>query len=705
MSTIQPVSPQSPLGSSPPPAVGPGQQASCSSSAAPLTTDPQLIEETRQQIRGLVREIAQLGQSDLSLADYYEGFLGRVVSALAAVGGAIWTVGEGGRLELQYQINLQRTGLGDDPQRQMRHVLLLKKALVADGPMLVGPQSGPAGDEEAGNPTDFLLVLGTVKIDQDVRGVVEIFQRPGGGPTTQRGYLRFLVQMCDLVSDVLKSRRLRHYNDRQSLWQQLEKFIRAVHRSLDPHRTAYTIANEGRRLIDCDRVSVALNSGRECSVEAISGVDTVNRRASTVTGLERLVTAVVAVGEPVWYTGSCDDMPPQIEETLQPYVDRAHSKLLAVVPLASPAGETETADCNDRRRIIGALVVERMDNALVDDGLRQRVEAVAQHSSSALANAQEHDGLFLMPLWRALGKAAWVLNDRTFPKTVVVLVSVIAAVLAMVLIPAGFELEGRGVLQPVVRRDIFVGIDGVVNEVTTWHGQNVKQGQQLVRLRNTDLEIAIEDLIGERTRTREQILSVQRVLLGENRLSPHEQNRLSGQLLGLKETAESLDKQLALVRQKETQLSVRSPIAGQVVTWQVRDTLIHRPVEKGQVLVTVVDPDSDWELEIHMPERRMGHVARSWQRSPDGLKTTFVLATHPDKQFEGLVTQIHAAAEVHGEQSSTVLIRVAIDKSKLPDLRPGATVTAQIDCGRRPIGYVWFHDVISLVQSKVSLWF
>jgi hypothetical protein len=226
----------------------------------------------------------------------------------------------------------------------------------------------------------------------------------------------------------------------------------------------------------------------------------------------------------------------------------------------------------------------------------------------------------------------------------------------------------------------------------------------LVRLRNTDLEVAIQDLIGERTRTREQILSVQRVLLGENRLSPDEQNRLSGQLLGLRETADSLDKQLALYRQKEKQLLVRSPIAGQIVTWQVRDKLIHRPVEKGQALLTVVAPESDWELEIHMPERRMGHVARSWQRSSGGLQTTFVLATHPDKQFEGRVTQIHGAAEVRGEQGSTVLIRVAVDKSKLPDLRPGATVTAQIDCGRRPIGYVWFHDVISLVQSRVSFW-
>jgi hypothetical protein len=48
-----------------------------------------------------------------------------------------------------------------------------------------------------------------------------------------------------------------------------------------------------------------------------------------------------------------------------------------------------------------------------------------------------------------------------------------------------------------------------------------------------------------------------------------------------------------------------------------------------------------------------------------------------------------------------VLVRVAIDKTQLPDLRPGASVTARIDCGTRPIGYVWFHDVWEFVQTQV----
>ncbi len=35
------------------------------------------------------------------------------------------------------------------------------------------------------------------------------------------------------------------------------------------------------------------------------------------------------------------------------------------------------------------------------------------------------------------------------------------------------------------------------------------------------------------------------------------------------------------------------------------------------------------------------------------------------------------------------------------DLRPGATVTAKVYCGRRSLGYVWFHDLLAFVQSRI----
>ena len=116
----------------------------------------------------------------------------------------------------------------------------------------------------------------------------------------------------------------------------MEDFARVVHASLDPREAAYTIANEGRRLIECDRVSVAIRKGKKCKIEAISGQDLFDKRSNTVRLLGRLATAVVHSGDAVWYTGDTRDLPPQVEDAVQEYVDEAHSKTVAVLPLGRP---------------------------------------------------------------------------------------------------------------------------------------------------------------------------------------------------------------------------------------------------------------------------------------------------------------------------------------------------------------------------------
>jgi hypothetical protein len=70
---------------------------------------------------------------------------------------------------------------------------------------------------------------------------------------------------------------------------------------------------------------------------------------------------------------------------------------------------------------MGALVVEQLSSSRVLDAMVERSHTVAQHGASALANALDHESLFLLPVWRALGRARWVVRARTLPKTVLVL--------------------------------------------------------------------------------------------------------------------------------------------------------------------------------------------------------------------------------------------------------------------------------------------
>ncbi len=689
-------------------------------SSASSSFDPELIDQTRQQLRSLVHEIEGLSRSEVSPGEFYEGFLTRVVSALAAVGGAVWTVEDGGGLKLSYHMNLQQARLGDDEEDQQRHGRLLHKVATDGEGLLVQPNSGSGENGAASNPTEFLLILGALKADQEVQGVVEVFQRAGGRPNVERGYLRFVTQMCDLAGDYLKTRHLRSFADRQVMWSQLEQFTRLVHESLDPRLTAYTIANEGRRLIGCDRVSVALKRGNRCRIEAISGQELLDNRSNTVTLLGKLSSIVVAGGEDLWYSGDTSNLPPQIEESVETYADEAHSKMIAVLPLERPRDQTD--DEKKPPEFLGALVIEQITEDLMSESMRRRIDVVADHSALALANAREHNELFLMPVWRAIGKSRWVVQGRTLPKTIAIGGAVLVLLLVLFLWPAKFQLSGKGTLEPVEKRDVFATLKGKVDKILVKHGDKVKAGQPLLTIDNPDLKGQVEDVQGKLLSAESEFRAAERKLQNAARshMSPEEQDRVSGEAMKAETSVTSLGLQLKILQEKEKQLEVVSPINGQVVTWQIEEKLFKRPVEEGQLLLQIADPEGPWELDVLMPEDRMGFVARranekhdevqqkkaageQTQPGDDQLDASYILATNPGPRYSGKVFQIDQSAQVHGDDGNVVLLKVSIDKSDhdAADLRQGAAVTAKVDCGTASIGYCWFHDLISFVQSRL----
>jgi len=672
------------------------------------------VEQTKQQIRAIVNEIAALGRSGVPAEEYYPQLLQRVISALAAVGGAIWILDRDQQPRLQYQQNVSQSLLEDQSDDAAQHNRLVRRLIASGQPQLIPPltRSGEEGNE-AGNPTRYLLVVAPLRADKHVEGLIEIFQRPDSQPITQQGYLKFLSQMAELAGEWLRGSKLRAFSDRQQLWQQADTFARAVHDSIDLRETAYVVANEGRRLIGCDRVSVALSKGRRCRVEAISGQDTVENRSNVVSALSQLATRVVATGEPLWYDGSTQDLPPQLEEAIEQYVDQSYARSIAVLPLRQPArgqqrvhsGATGEIDRDDSHRgeVLGALIVEQIESDLPDDVLRQRVGVVYEHSTRALSNAVQHNSLFLMPVWRALGKASWILKARTLPKTLAVAGLLAAVVAGLVLIPMEHQLEANGSLQPDIKENVFAPQENCeVIEVLVDHGTEVRKGQRLLQLRNRDLEKQLEDVLGEIRVTDAEASRVRSELTNSPAANRLERKRLEGEAAEIRAKAESLQRQLEILRQKEFQLTITSPIDGQVMTWDVEESLLNRPVTTGQVLVTIADPKSSWHLELLMPEKRMSHFDRGLKVYPEGMPVDYILATDPDRTLRGRVENSSLRTRLDSEEGHVVEVRVKPDE--LPDqmeMHPGARVIADVHVGKRASGFALFHEVAEWLYTMI----
>jgi multidrug efflux pump subunit AcrA (membrane-fusion protein) len=368
--------------------------------------------------------------------------------------------------------------------------------------------------------------------------------------------------------------------------------------------------------------------------------------------------------------------------------------------------------------------VEQIRDARATETLRSRSQIVARHSGRALANAIEHSSLFMLSVWKALGQLTWIFRGRALPKTLLAIALCAGGIYALVTVPTDFEVAARGKLQPAERQEIFAPHDGLVAGVPVEHGQIVEKGAVLAELTNTDLDLQVAALLGRQTTNKERLTALSRASLLDNkggsaRLSAVDENRLAGEMLQLRQEAQNVERELALVRQKQRQLTIVAPQRGQVVTWKVRDLLLQRPVMRGQGLLTLANPDGPWELELYLPERRLVHVqkAAGTLRVPlneDGtrivptpevaLDVTFVLSSYPGQTFRGRVVEIEQAAEVRGDDGNTVLVRVAVNKDQLPPLHDQTTVTAKLNCGRTSIGYAWFCDLIETVQTRVLFW-
>ncbi len=324
------------------------------------------VEQTKRHIRGLVNEISDLSKSEVPAAEYYPAVLQRVVSALAAVGGAIWLLDEDGSLRLSHQIQLSPNLMQQGNEEAMQHGDC--SVAFCSRPRRVGSPYVRVSEDGEGNPTRYLLVTAPILSTKQPVGLLEIFQRPDSPADAQRGYLRFLEHMTKLMSEWVKGNTLQQVSNRQELWQQSDQFARLVHDNLDLKDTAYTIANEGRRLIECDRVSVAVMKGGKAKVLAISGQDSIENRSNIVQSLNNLATRVVRSGEPLWYDGGTEDLPPQLEEAIEDYVDLSHGRTVTILPIRQPerkiegdvlAARNETNEARQRREVIGALIVDR----------------------------------------------------------------------------------------------------------------------------------------------------------------------------------------------------------------------------------------------------------------------------------------------------------------------------------------------------------
>lgn len=637
------------------------------------------------------QSLAELIGRDLPLDAFFAEWLQRLASAVGSEGGRLRRPAADGTLGIAAAVGtLKKTSDDVEPEDAAKHERLVFELYGSNRARVVTQPNGGG-----------VFLIAPLSVEGDTIGIVELALPSEVTGEGHRAAMQTVAVAAAAIGEDRRRRRIRAFEAKQQLVDEVERFTLAVHEKLDLRHTAYVAANDGRRLIGADRVAMLLRRGNRYDVAAVSGADAVETRSEASKLLAKLATAAVRTGETIRFTGAGDALAPQLREKFNAYVDHAHVKEVTVVPLFADAATVENAQqVQPARKPIGALVVEQLTDAAPLPGRDERIQLVAVHAATALAKSLEHEAIPLLPIWRLLGDAKSLFAPGTRSKTIAVLVLIAAAAAALKFIQAPLALSARGTLQPVGRHHVFAPLDGTVKQIHVRHGQHVEAGQLLVELRNTDLEVSLADTVGQRTAAYEQVLAVERALYEDtSRIAADERHRLAGQRSELKQRIAALDEQIRLLRRKREQLHITSPIAGEVTTWDVEALLRDRPVRQGQVLVDVADTAGPWELELKVPEDGIGHVLDAQEEQP-ALEVSYRAAAEPRNDRRATLSEVHYAAEIRGDEGNTVLAKATLD-GELPPLRPGAEATAKIYCGHRALGYVWLHDAVDFVRTKI----
>ncbi len=711
-----------------------GMPAPSAAGVASLDSNP--LQQTKSEIRGLASEIAQLAHSQLEPAEFYDGFLPRLCVAMGAKAAGVWHYAADSPLHLVAGHAFPKALLSEskDAQPSEPHLRILRAVAAEGQPILVPPSSVTIECERPRNPLAESLIIVPVRVQDDVEYLLEVIQRPSGGPAAQRGYLRFVAQMADLMSDYLRRQQLRHHTQQQHRLVRVEQWLTAIAASRHVASRQQLAADALADMLEADRV-LLLREQRSLlrgtsRVLALSGSKSFDPRSSIVLAAQALHCRLAreqqtqCLADPLWLYAT-----DRRDETLrEPSVDTPRERPEQVAAVAIQLEVDELCAALGCRRLL-CLGLDGSSDSLV----------ITTHSGDQsptpeqLADTHASDRRFVSAVIGLLdgattagGPIAW-LQQIVFRKISLkrgsrgrvqaiqnwsLRAAVAGLSVAIALFPVSQQISATASLEPLSKQMYYAPAAGVVTEVFADEGDDVKAGQALLRITSHELQSRAEDLQIELKKTRDQQAEKSSRLNRGDDMNNFDRDQLVYDLQELDTNASALERQIAATEQRLAELTITARQAGAVSTWDLKNRLLNQPVQPGQLLASTFDPNDQWRLQLSIPDFRAGIVAQAMTQAENGaLLVNFSLSSHPAQILQAYAVSMAPQVTVqHGSANAnpTRVVRTAAlirDAARLPLKKDGAIARAVVDCGHVAFGWLVVRDAFWAISSRVKMMF
>jgi hypothetical protein len=640
--------------------------------------------------------LAELLRSQVDVATYEKAIVQHAVAGFHARGGLIWKSvreDEGNVLVPQTQQGQPLRKSHCESLEPVRH------AVLESGEYQVVPWSSLSSTEST-SPTSSeslsKVMLKPFVVEGQSVALLELHQPNEDDLESGEA---FLSMLAELYGECLKHQKLQQLEEENQQWHRFEEYACTLQKYWDPSDVYAHIIDAGRELCGFDRLTLLLGSGKQCRVRLVSTTDDPSRHSLTLQKLQDLSRLLTSANQELRYDGEVEQvLAPLVEEKLSQVLDATHARIFYAIPLKSADADQTTG----QNAVAGLLVAENFRGDLETSAF-SRFQRVAELSAPAIVRAaywENLPGRWFLHAWLSLIRTPFQ-PKRTAWRWA--LVSVFLVTLLLVFVPAKFRVRSTGQLQPVDQHHVFAPMKAFVSEVHFQDDQPIVADQRLLTLDDLDLKLKLEEVRGEleRVGTRLTTLQTLRSQIIRNSSDSSDADELAAEANELSIKKESLTTQWGILKTKESQLEILSPISGTLLTWNPQELLNSRPVDAGQVLLTLADVEGDWQLEVKIPEEEMGHIRRALSKHSGQLMIDFSPDANVGQVFQATLVenQIARRSEIDPDMLHYFRATVAMTLPETFDPVSGAGVTVRIDCGSRALGYVLFHDLYEWVQK------
>ncbi len=704
---------------------------------APPTTAS--TDQTWQQLEEFIDGIGDLVTRSTPFEDFLNRLLTDSVRALGLSGAGFWSLADGGQLQLLKGANFGGDLHAASQQGQWHQTLAALSITRPTDWFAPGWKGSTEADSEhqldsndggssASNSSEANSLYQPIEVEGRLVALLEFVVATDLSNQAAQSLSEIAATLAELSAGYLTRMELTHLRSNVSQYCDLIQAMDLMLASASLDEVAFNLANESRRLGDVGRVSVVLTQGRDAKTLSVSGVDEINRRSATVKLLERLVSTVKSDTVKsdtvksdtvhVDYHGRLHAVPAESQSAMKDFVEE--TKATRVILFSTSRSETSESRSRDIGAELGAAefravtVFEWFDseetNFEAQSEPRSILPAISQLGGKVVLQAQEAEPTGAAAFFFRLAK----MNQRLAPrKRRLVLSSVlaVATLFAIIMfIPATFSIQCSGTVQPVQYRHLFAPQTGTIAKVHVEHNQVVSERDLLLEMESFELARLQAELNGQLLETVAELESINAKLANPDRssLQSGDEREVDASRLRLLEQRKvGLERQLLQATEQVDELKVKAPISGNIVTWDVLQSLETRPVTRGQRLLSVAQVEGVWQAELQIKDKDIGHVTEAWlasqKRSGSDAEMTveLLLRSETDVVVRGTLQSISETTQVDSFGTEYVVAKVKLDRKLLGNVRPGARVIAKIDCGKKSLAFVWLRDVIEVIQTRI----